>query len=1032
MGVPLFSSRGPGAYNTPVTTRLHFLGMTRIERAGETLALPAKTNALLAFLAVSADPQPRDRILGLLWGDSTQDAARKNLRNALWAIRKTLGEDAISAHGDRLALNNAIWADVRILEQTASAAPPPAALLDLYQGPFLDGLNLADAPEFELWTLSERERLAQTHLRLVMAALAGAETAERWPAVIALAQQALKHDNLQEPLYRALMQAHARLGERAEALRQYDILRTVLDHELGVAPLPETETLRTAIVGGLFDANARRAPRPPAPLTEARPVTPAPTALPFVGRDDERVALDDELARAAAGEVRVAALIGELGIGKSRLWQEWLATLSDDCTPLAARCLEATQGLPFAPLIELFSGHVCIRRLLTPASPVPGDWLAEAARLLPALRTSIPDLPAPPALPLAEERHRIFEAFVQLLLAAGRPLILFLDDAHWADHATLDWLAYLTHRLRAHPLLLILAYRPDEAPAALAHRIAAWGREGILRRLPLAHLTPHESAALIGALHVDPRAAHWVQFQSAGNPYFLIELGRASQDEPALAVPVGLADLVRARLARLPATAQQVLQAAAVLEPDCDAATLRRVSGRSEEEMLDALDALLAAGILIERAQQQMAFAHPLAAAVVRTELSGPRRAFLHRRAAAALENLHASRLAPIADRLLDHHRQAGDLGAAAQAADLAAQHALSLTALDEALNFLLQALALAPTPARQLALAAALAQSGDLPAARGAFEKALATALTAQDRQTATRACLGLAETYLPAGQPDQVIHWAMRSLEYLDPARDPAGQATAAFLLGAGRLRAGGAALDEAEARLHEAHRLAQAHGVSAIALLSRFELGNLLAERGDLPGAIALYDEVTAAAAAVRDPYRQALGLNNAAYHALLLGDLPAAQRRLQTAFTLTTAHDLRIVPQYLFSTRGELALAEGAWDEAESWFERSLAEAQRHGNQEHSAKCRANLALAARGRGDLDSAVVLLAQASALAAPLTTRFLQVQIALWQTEVYLARHERAAAAQALARAELELTDGGYARLQAQAIACRAALRR
>ncbi len=193
-----------------------------------------------------------------------------------------------------------------------------------------------------------------------------------------------------------------------------------------------------------------------------------------------------------------------MGIGKSRLWREWLAGVTLECTALEARCVEAASSLPFAPLVELFGSHPCIQDLFHPpsaaeASPVlPLAWLAEVSRLLPELRAQLPELPAPAVLPPEEERRRVFEAFVQALLALdAHPLLIFVDDVHWADHATLDWLPYLVHRMRGRPLLLVLAYRPEEAPAGLVQQVAAWGREGVLRRIPLARLAPEETAALI-------------------------------------------------------------------------------------------------------------------------------------------------------------------------------------------------------------------------------------------------------------------------------------------------------------------------------------------------------------------------------------------------------------------------------------------------------------------------------------------------------------------------------------------------------
>jgi len=1045
--------------------RLRFFGVPRFERDGRPVELTAaKAVALLAYLALADDPQPRERLLGLLWAESVEDAARKNLRNTLWAIRRALGDDVILADNDRLSLAPGIWIDVREFERIAesrwqtagpdkptdrsqvrpgdqpadqsgqSAQPYPPPVTGLYAGPFLDGLILVEAPEFELWMTAQRERLAQLHLRTLEGFVREHGAVGDWRQVIAVARAALAHDSLQEPIYRALMEAHARLGERGEALRQYDILRGILERELGVEPLPETEGLRGAILAGQFDRPAlgqidMAIPSVPAVAASRRT---GPPALPFIGRDAERAALDAELARASAGETRVVLLTGEVGIGKSRLWREWSAGLPGGCPALEARCLEATQTLPFAPLTELFSSHTCARRLFNPDSPVPNVWLAEVTRLLPELRARVPNLSAPAALPPDEERRRVFEAFVQCFLALkGRPLIVFVDDVHWADTATLEWLGYCVHRMAERSLLLVLAYRPEDAPARLVHLVAGWGRLGVARRLPLARLTPNEAAALLAALGGDPLATPRVQAQAAGNPYFLIELYNATAGEhtDVMPVPPALGDLLRARLDRLPETARQVLQAAAVLEPDFDFATLRRTAGRSEVECLDALDALLNASVLSERGSQY-AFTHPLVATVVRRGLSGARRAFLHRRAAKAIEAALAGHLEPVASRLADHYAAAGDPVQAARYADMAATHALSLAAPDEAVGFYRQALSLELTPNRQLDLGRALYWLGDVAGARTTYEAALAAFEAGGDRHGVARACLSIAESFLAVGRPDEVVRWAERGLPNLDAGSDPAAHAHAHFLLGAGRLRAGGEALAEAERHLNEAARLAREHNLPDMACHSRFELGNLQAERGDLPAALAAYREAIALAQAAGDLNQEVLGHNNTAYHALLAGDLVTAKAHMDMALALAETHKLILPRQYLYSTRGEIALAEHQWEEAERWFHQGLVEAEGNGNVEQAAKYRANLGLAARGRGDLDAALILFEEARRAAAPLTARFMQAQIDLWLVEVYRARGERAAAIEALSHAEARLAGGQYARLSAEAFHLRAAL--
>ncbi|MFN8476075.1 MAG: AAA family ATPase [Anaerolineae bacterium] len=1021
------------------TPRLAFLGAPRIERDGVAADLPAKAVALLAYLALQDAPQPRERLLDLLWPASYTDAGRKNLRNALWAVRKALGEEAVVAGDDSLALSPDVWVDTRELERllqrrvSHNGAPSPedtADVLRRYRGPFLDTLAVPDAPDFEIWLTTERERLAQLYLRAATDVIAAYQSAGRWRDILAVGERALAQDILQEPLHRAVMEAHARLGERPEALRQYDMLRAALARELGVEPLPETDALRAAILNG--DVGPTQSPPPPAAVPRREPsTTPSTPATPFVGRQAERAILDEEWAAAAAGHVRVILLTGEMGIGKSRLWREWSASRGAETLILEGHALEATQNLPFAPVAEMLSRRA--DRLFTPASPIPRLWLAEMARLFPDIRARIPDLPAPVALPAEEERRRLFEALAQSVLAlGGQPLILFLDDVQWADRATLDWLGYLADRLREAPLLIILAQRLEDTSPVLSALTAAWGRQGIARRVRIERLSPEEAASLIAALHVDPQQTHRIQAQSAGNPYFLVELARANarptEREYEPLAPPALTEVIGARLDRLPASARQVLQAAAILEPDFDFATLRRVSGRGEEETLDAVDVLLAAGVFTE-SQGRYAFAHPLVAQVVRDALSSARRAFVSHRAAEALELTPPSRLPLIAGRLARLYADAGEPKRAALYFEMAAERALALAATDEAVDFYRQALALDPTPKRQLGLGRALLRRADLIDARAALEAALSGLIAAGDGHNAAHAAMDIAETYIQTGRFDAAVEWFRRSADYLDPQREPGHYAAAQFFLDLSPLF-GPASPGEFEARLAEADRLAREHPQPSMNARVYFALGNQLAERGDLPHARIAYDRSIAQAHAGGDDYHEVLALNNAAYHALLDGDLVAAHDYVAQALALADARALRLPLQHLYSTQGEIALAEEHWAEAEGWFGLGLTEAARNGNQREMGNYRANLALAARGRGDLARASQLLEEARALVADSADVYLQIKTDLWLAQVCLEQGDRPAAEAALARAETALVGSDRALLTSWAARLRASL--
>lgn len=712
-------------------------------------------------------------------------------------------------------------------------------------------------------------------------------------------------------------------------------------------------------------------------------------------------------------------MTGEPGIGKTRLWREWSAELAAPVVLAATRALETNRALPFVPVMDLLERAPALRAGLDDPGHGPPPWLPDLAPILPGRRPAHPGQPRGD-LPLEEERRRLFEAATQAVRAAGgTPFVLFVDDAHWADDMTLDWLGYLVHRRRDEPMLVVLAYRPAEAPVALRALAADWTRAGGATRIDLPPLAEADAAALLAAFGADPAAAPGLQSKAGGNPLFLTELARAG--EPG--VPPGLGEIVLARLSRLPDAARQVLQAAAVLEPDGDVQTLRRVAGRGEDETLDALDDLVAVAVLAEGPGGGFVFSHPLIAEVVRQDLGPARRAVLHRRAAEALvARAHAPGSGLVAARVAEHYAAAGLRRQAAESAVLAAERAADLAAPGEAATLYARAAALDPTPERALALARSQVRSGNVTGARAAFEAALGGFAAAGDARGAAQACLGLAGTYLGTGQADKIAAWTRQGLAHLQGIDDPDALALAQVLLAADR-QDDTAGLAQAEARLRTAARLAREHGLPSVLAGSQFEIGNLRAREGNIEAAREAFREAIALARAAGDRLIEALGHNNAAHNALAAGDLPDAHAHLAAGLAMVQAADLAPARQWLYSVAGEVALAEARWDDAEGWLRKARSEAELAGNPEQVANSIANLGAVERGRGRLPQAADLLAAAARSAASLQSPFLQADIDLRRAEVALEAGDRETAAAALERAAERLRGRPFAGLSQRA---------
>ncbi len=690
---------------------ISLLGPPRVRRAGQPVSFETrKATALLAHLALAERPRSRESLCGLLWPSHDPEHARGALRRTLSALRKSVGEEWIDSASGSIALRAADGLEIdvqRFRSLTGEDASPEqlAAAVELFRGELLEGFALRDSPEFDAWWVYEadglRRELGSALGRLV--ALVGARG--DYPRAIAHARRWLELDPLHEPAHRELIRLYALNGDRAAALAQYrDCVRT-LSQELGVAPLEETAVLFEQVSEGTLAAPAAAPPAAPPPEPTARTTTSrTPAELPLVGRADDLGALL-EAHRSAAPDGRLAVIEGEAGIGKTRLAGELMASAAArGAVVLAARCHEDEAGLPYGPVLELL-GAALRAAPDALARDVPAQRLADAALLLPELASARAELPPPVALSGPGAQARLLEGVAAVLGAACHgpvPGLVFVDDVHAADAATLDVLAYLGHRLRDRTLLLAVGWRSEGVPPG--HRLRSLATElsraGEATVIALARLDRSEVAGLVRAVRAgeEPELEQRVYIETEGLPLFVAEYmaALAAGVEPAAApVPREMRGLLEARLSGLSATARQLVETAAVIGRSFGLDAVRAASGRSDEETVDGLDELLAHGLVRELAAPEPGydFTHDKLRALVYEEIGLARRRLLHQRVAGAL-----ARAAPGpegAALVAQHMRLAGDQAGAAEQHRLAGEHAASLLAHADALEHLDAALAL-------------------------------------------------------------------------------------------------------------------------------------------------------------------------------------------------------------------------------------------------------------------------------------------------------------------------------------------------
>jgi DNA-binding CsgD family transcriptional regulator len=361
----------------------------------------------------------------------------------------------------------------------------------------------------------------------------------------------------------------------------------------------------------------------------------------LVGRGEYLAVLDAALARARDSVPSTVLIGGEAGIGKTRLTSEFVARAADSGTRvLAGACLDmGTEGLPFAPFSAVLRELVRDLGADGVAGLLPGHATREVARLLPEFGAMEQETDASTA------RARLFEQILALLerLADERPVMLVIEDAHWADRSTRDLLAFLVGSQQVlDRVLIVVTFRSDDLHRThpLRPLLAGLGRLSWVQRIELPRLDRRhadELAARILGRELAPSVADEVHRRAEGNPLFLEELlSRAG--EPNAQLPESLRDLLLAAVRRLPEETQDVLRAASAAGPGIEHALLAAVTGLEDDALARALRPAVAANVLVVRGDGY-AFRHALIREAVYDDLLPGERTRRHTRFAEALRS---------------------------------------------------------------------------------------------------------------------------------------------------------------------------------------------------------------------------------------------------------------------------------------------------------------------------------------------------------------------------------------------------------
>ncbi|GBC76044.1 Transcriptional regulatory protein MoaR1 [bacterium HR07] len=646
---------------------IRLLGEIEVRRDGQLLVFPTqKVKELFAYLVIHRDhAHPRTVLANLLWPDADEEHGRANLRKALSFLRKMLASESeetrwLVLSGGAARFNAAdCWLDSEEFERliTDGVKHKNTESLEraiaLYRGTPLVGI-------YEDWAIAESERLQSLYLDALEQLAEIYQAQRKFQKAIPGWEKVIQIVPWHERAHRELITLYALGGDRTAALRQYREYCEILQRELHVPPLPETQALYEKILRGALPEPVRAVEFPP--------------EVPFVGRERECDLLRNLWHRACAGEGQAVLIGGEVGVGKTSLVEHFANSVGAACLRGAAY----SDAPPYDPILQAArDGLKDISHEMLAELPLP--WRSELAQFMPELHERFPDLkPNPPS---SQGKARWFAALTGLfeLFARECPVILFLDDLHWADGATLEYLSYLIAHLKDQRIFLIGTYRTEET--LTDSPLSRW-REKLPRDfahiLKLSPLSREETDLLLTQLLPSHEREIGDVFyaKTKGNPLFVRELVRSwmasgtlqrdlhghwkltPEEISAAQLPESLRGLMKTSLRRVPRRALCVLNLVAIAGRSCTLALLSAVLHQSEEALLDRLDNLRRLGLIVEH-EGHYCFSHELVRQVVYDELSTDYKRLGHKKIAEALEKLYPDRLDEFSRELAEHCERA-------------------------------------------------------------------------------------------------------------------------------------------------------------------------------------------------------------------------------------------------------------------------------------------------------------------------------------------------------------------------------------
>lgn len=682
---------------------IRLFGSPEFTLDGRELPLPRpRCVSILALLALRRKTLTRASVASTVWPDELVEPARSNLRRHIHQLSLKLppvdGIEWLLSDAKTIGWNfdAPAWIDVLKFEEAAADKRRVVEAIELYRGDLLEGA-------YDEFVIAERERLRTTYVDACFSAAIAARRERQFREAIAYGDRILAEEPFREDALRLGMALRYESGDRTSALGVFETFARRLANEMGVTPTAETLALRDAVLGN--------APIALGGIDERENLDAFRTqsaALPFVGREEERTALEAAWHLAARRRGNVVFVGGAPGMGKTRLVAEIASLVASQGGRALVGETTAPEAYPYEAIVDALR-----RGLRAVLESPPGEpWLAALGSVMPEIAAAAPTLPALEPLDDDKSRTRLFEAFVRTVerLAKARPLLLVLEDLHWAGSATIEALDAMARRLASLPALVVVTYRSDEVPTG--HPLGELRRRLQDKKLAtVVDINPLERAdvdAIVQNVRIpgerDETLTASLYARSEGNPLFvgllvreLAETGRFERAEP------DIAHTIAGRVASLESHVQTLARAASVAGRSFTSDILAMVLGWADSQVFDALRELVERGLV--RTSDTSAFAYTFTHGLIETSIyatiSDAERLARHRRIAAVLDKMEPKDRQALSS-IARHWKLGGEPERAAREYLAAATAARAVYAYAEAIALARSALELEAGPQRR------------------------------------------------------------------------------------------------------------------------------------------------------------------------------------------------------------------------------------------------------------------------------------------------------------------------------------------